>query len=201
MFWLYFLTSIYGPLWLRDHLCFTLAHYGGEGIHSMSIFSPISVSPQLVVGGSTPGPDPTSDPYSCFTFWSEFRGREEGQSTSVPALVPSLSHLNWLWRGLLNKNLESTFLSLLCLQKSFCCTWLNRLIAFRWPMSQKQQNAIRLFSMLLQYMCQQQILIFFSGGSMQICIPQMKLLASTKWWGVLHTYEDNNSNDKSFWLH
>ena len=78
-------------------------------------------------GGSTPDPDP----YLCCTFWPEFRGREGVHSSSSPISVqPEL-----IVGDQLQKNLEST--PLFCLQKSFCCTWLGSLIAFRWPMSQK----------------------------------------------------------------
>ena len=94
-----------------------------------------SLSPQLIVWGSTPDLDPAPDPFLCCTSWPEFRGEGRG-STPGPSPVPSLSHLSWFWGVVYSRKIWSQ-LHFFCLQKSFSCTWLDRLIAFKWPMNQK----------------------------------------------------------------
>ena len=75
-------------------------------------------------GGSTldPDPDPAPDPYLGFT--------------PDLAPVPSLSQLGSLLGGLLHVGSTPLF----CLQTAFWCMWLDRIITFGWPMSQKPNN-------------------------------------------------------------
>ena len=107
------------PLWLQSHLCLTLDH----------------------VGQSTTD----LNPYLCCTFWG---------CTPFPGPVQSMSHL--ISCGGVTSGSNSSLISVqpepivgvnsrkiwrklhfFCLQKSFCCACLERLICSVWPVRQK----------------------------------------------------------------